>query len=316
MRYLLLTLGVCCAIAIVNPARAQANPAVNGITISPIIEQITLSPSQTSATFETQVTNNTNSGVVITVGAQDFTALNQSGAISFYNSSPIRTSNPHGLLDYLSIGYPQIALQPHQSQAVPITILNANKLAVGGHYAALLFKAANLNSAKGNQVTINQVVSSLVFLSTYGQGTQTTDLTTPVVGSITTSFPQAINAVFGNNGNTQTTPRGVVQILNSSSAVVSQGQINIDSGLILPQSKRLFNLTLSQTKKRLWPGIYRLRVYYRHDGQTTYRVYEQKFLFVNRPIIIAAIVVILLLLALVARFFLPAKLPYRLKQKP
>jgi methionine-rich copper-binding protein CopC len=304
MRYMLLALGICCVVAI-GHAKVQASTALNGITVSPAIEQITLKPDQTTATYEAQVTNNTGNPVVINASAEDFTSLNQNGGISFINSDQINTNNPHGLLGYLSIGYSAIALGPGQNQKVPITILNADKLAVGGHYSALLFKVSGASNSKGNKVVINQVVSSLLFLSTYGQGTQTIGLTTPVIGSLFTTFPQTINAVFEDTGNTQTAPRGVVQILDSSSHVVSQAQINVDSSLILPQSKRLFTLNLTRTTKHVWPGIYHLRIYYRHDGQAGYSVYEQKFLFVNGSVIAAVIVVIILLAILVRKILLP-----------
>ena len=315
MKYLLLlSLVVGCAL-LAGLGKAYATPAVNGITVSPAIQQITLKANQNSAGFTAQVTNNTTSQVVLHISAEDFTSLNQNGGISFYNSGTINTNNPHGLLNFLSIGLTEIALGPHQSQAVPVTILNANQLAVGGHYAALLFKVVGTTNGHGNRVIINQAVSSLIFLSTFGQGTQTTALTTPVIGSVFTSFPHTINAVLSNNGNTQTTPRGYVQILDSSSKVVSQGQINIDSGLILPASKRLFTLNLMQTKKHVWPGIYHLKIYYRHDGQAKYSVYEQKFLFVNGIIALVVIVLIVALLGLVAYIYLPKSL-YTVKRQP
>lgn len=314
MRYILSVLCFC-GICFASLTTAHAAPIATGITVSPAIEQISLSQNQSSATYATQITNNTTAQVVISISAEDFTALNQTGSISFYNSNQLSSNNPHGLLNYLSIAYPEVALQPGQSQTVPVTILNANKLAAGGHYAALLFKVSHLASAKGNRITINQVVSSLVFLSTYGQGTQSVTLTTPVTGSLLTTLPQVINAVFVNTGNTQTAPRGYLQILDSSSRIVSQGQINTDSSLILPQSKRLFGLNLIQTKRHLWPGVYLLKIYYRHDGQTTYSVYEQKFLFVNQSII-AVNIAVLLALALLAGKFISSKFGRLVKSKP
>lgn len=313
IKYFLLSLGIGFAVIASTGHAYAALPKVNGITVSPAIEQLTLNPNQNTASFNEQVTNNTTNPVVLKIGAEDFTYLNQYGGLDFYNSSV--DTNSHGLLDFLSIGFNQVALGPMQSQTIPISILNANKLAVGGHYAALLFKIQGLPIAHGNQVVINQEVSSLVFISTYGQGTQTTNLATPLVGSIVTSLPQTINAVFTNNGNTQTTPDGYAQILDSASHVISQGQINTGSGLILPGSKRLFTFNLTQSTGHVWPGIYRLRVYYQHSGQTQYIVYQQKFLFVNKTIIFAVIVVIIALVLLATRAFLP-KAFYSVKRQP
>ena len=315
MKYLLFIFGFC-GVVMSGCVSAQAASITSGMTISPAIEQISLNRNQTASTYATHVTNNTTSPVVVSISAEGFTALNQTGSISFYNSKALNVNDPHGLLNYLHIANPKVIVQPGQTQTVPITIVNANKLTAGGHYAALLFSVVHLPSPKGNQVTINQVVSSLVFLSTYGKGTQSIALTTPVISSVVTSFPNVINMVFANTGNTQTTPRGYVQILDSRSKLISQEQINTDSSLILPQSKRLFTLSLVQAKKHLGPGIYYLKIYYQHDGQATYTTYEQRFYFVNRWVIVAAIVAVLFVLVLAARFWLPADLPYRLKRKP
>ena len=294
-----------------------AAPAVKGITVSPAIIQISLSRNQTAATFAGQVTNNTKSAVVLGISAEDFTSLNQTGGISFLTGKA-GSGNPHGLAGSLVIGNPQVALGPGQSQMIPITVQSADKLATGGHYAALTYQLKSVTNPKGNSVAVDQTVSSLIFLTTYGQGTQTTDLTTPVVGSFATALPQNLNIVFGNAGNTQTTPRGLVQILDPAGNVVSQATINVDSGLILPQSERLFNLALTTQgrPRHPRPGLYTLRVMYRHDGQPTYAVYEQRFLFINLPLLVGIIGVLVLVAVLLARKFLPETLLYRLKSKP
>ena len=138
IKYFLLSLGIGFAVIASTGHAYAALPKVNGITVSPAIEQLTLNPNQNTASFNEQVTNNTTNPVVLKIGAEDFTYLNQYGGLDFYNSSV--DTNSHGLLDFLSIGFNQVALGPMQSQTIPISILNANKLAVGGHYAALLFK--------------------------------------------------------------------------------------------------------------------------------------------------------------------------------
>jgi len=279
-----------------------ATTAIKGITVAPAVQQITLQPNQTTADFSVSVTNNTTSSVILAVGAQDFTSLGLNGSLSFYKSNPINTNNKHGLTNYLSIGLPQVALAPKQSQVVPISVINADQMAPGGHYTAITFKITGTSSGKGSKVLINQTVSSLVFLTTAGQGTQTTILHTPLIGAFYPSLPNNISAVFSNNGNTQTTLRGYAQILNSSKEVVSQGQINIDSNLILPSSSRLFTLQLTKVKNHVWPGFYTLKVFYLHDGQTKYSIYTQKFFFLSWWFIIVILIIVMLIIGIIAFF--------------
>jgi hypothetical protein len=195
---------------------------------------------------------------------------------------------------------------------VPITVLNANQLAAGGHYAAIVYKVNGQTTKGSNNVSINQAVSSLVFLSTYGTGTQTTTLQSVISGSLLTNFPSSISLVIQNSGNTQTTPRGNIQIINSKGVVVSQDQINTISSLILPGSNRLFNFPVERTKTHIWPGYYTLKIYYRYDGQVGYNVYQKKFLYVGWPIIAGFVAIIILLLVFLVRKFIPNKY-YRLK---
>ena len=281
--------------AMLSVGHVEASSKLNGITVSPSIQQINLSQNQTTETISSEVTNNTASTIAINITAEDFTSLNQTGGINFYNSSQINNKDTHGLVDYIRIPAPTIVLSPGQSQSVPVMIINADKLAPGGHYAALIFKLANLAGAKGNNVLINQAVSSLIFLSTYGHGTQTLSLTNSVIGSITTTLPKTLNLVFENSGNTQTTPSGIVQLLDSSSKLISQTQINTGSSLILPVSDRLFTLNLTQTAKTGWFGLDQLKIMYRHDGQTNYLVYNKRFLYINQGLLTTVVIIGLLI---------------------
>src|ERR1017187_6601623 len=109
IKYLLLGLGVCSALLLGSSKAYAANPVVKGITVSPAIEQIILNPNQNTAGFTVQVTNNTPGPVVLNVSAEDFTTLDQNGDISFYNPTLINANNPHGLLNFLSIGLSELA---------------------------------------------------------------------------------------------------------------------------------------------------------------------------------------------------------------
>jgi hypothetical protein len=272
-----------------------------GITLSPTIEELTLNQNQTSVNYPLQITNNTNSPVAIHISAQDFTEYNDNGAIDFLNNTVDDTNDPHGLLSALSIGLPELALGPKQTETVPINIINTDLLAPGGHYAALLVSSGNISGLKGNQVGINQSVSSLIFLSTAGEGTQSTELHTPLIGGLFGTFPQTINAVFGNTGNTQTTLRGYVQIFRGKT-LISQNQINTTSGLILPESTRLFQLQVNPPKHYLWPGVYTLVVTYGHDGDATFTVYKQNFLYISSTLVISVIFEITVIVGIIVRY--------------
>jgi hypothetical protein len=145
-------------------------------------------------------------------------------------------------------------------------------------------------------------VSSLVFVTSYGAGTQELTLATPVIGSLYARMPDSLDVVFTNTGNTQTTVRGVAQVTDASGKPVSQGLINADSGLILPDSQRLFNVSLQPQSNALQlVGQYTLHVLYRHDGQDKYTVYEAKFFYVNAAIAWSSLPFAVICIAIVVR---------------
>jgi len=291
--WLILLIGFLIVIVGTNKVFA-ASSITNGITVSPAIQQIALSKNQTTANFKVEVINNTTNQQFITASTQDFTYLNQNGAVSFFTGTT-NINDTHGLVNFISIGLPEVALAPHQSKVIPISIANANKLSDGGHYVAIVFKAYPQNIKKAN-FAIVQAVSSLVFLSTYGGGTQNLSLDTEIISSIDLNLPRQIVTVMGNSGNTQTTPRGYIQILNPEGNLISQTQINVFSSLILPQSKRLLTDSLNPARRFLWPGFYTIKIFYNHDGQTNFSVYQKKIFVITEPFLIFIIVIIVVLI--------------------
>ena len=279
---------------------ADALTAGQGLTVTPAIKQIALAPSQMSATFTVSVTNTTDSPITVAISTQDFTTLNQNGGIRFLSTA---NSGPHALASSMSVATPQIHLDRGRSAAVTVAINDTEKLAAGGHYAAVVFRIVDSSSSGSNNiVSVMPAVSSLVFVTTSGAGTQQLDLSSPNIGSFQTQFPNQLNLVFTNSGNTQTTIHGVAQITESGGRPVSQGIINADSGLILPGSQRLFDVALHDvTGSPRIVGSYTLHILYRHDGQSDYSVYQQKFFFVNGLLVWGGTLVLLLGALLVLR---------------
>jgi hypothetical protein len=305
----------CCTLTAKGSAAtpAPAPAPLNGISVSPAVQQVQLAPNQASVTFDTTITNNTASSLVLSVSDEDFTALNQTGSIVFLPTQTINTNaNTHGLASNLAIGLTQVALLPHQSQAVPVTVTNANQLAVGGHYAAIVFQAGGQAKSGGANVNINEAVSSLVFVSTYGQGTQSLSLGSVGLSRFNLNFPTSVSAVLSDSGNTQTSPVGYIKIVNAHGAVISRSQINTNSNLILPGSSRLFNFGVTKLKKHILPGVYKLDFYYQTPGQTGYTMYTRQFIYLGWPLLIIVMAVVLLVLAFLIWKFVPSRY-YRIR---
>lgn len=300
MKRLLLLIG--CIGMMLGGSRVSAAPAPSGLSVAPAIEQIVFDPGQAAAEFSTQVVDNTGTNMTVVVSAQDFVASGQNGGIRFLDPG---SGGGHSLVSAITIGQEVVSIAAGQSAAVPVTVANISNLAPGGHYAAIVYRVVHAGALSGNTVSVTPAVSTLVFASTTGNGTQAIQLAPPAISAVQAALPTELNMVFGNTGNTQTTLRGIVQLTGADKQLISQGVINIDSGLILPGSTRLFSVDLGAPASGLrWPGFYYVRVAYRHNGQSDYSVYQKRFLFIGIPFVVGVIAVLVIVGLMLRRLVL------------
>jgi hypothetical protein len=280
-------------------AKVSAKPILNGITISPAINQITVSPGQSSYSTDIDVTDNTSSQVVIAVSAEDFQATNYSNSINFIPPGSVTVGgDQHGLAQSIVPGITQLALAPGQTEAVPITIENINNLQPGGHYAAIIFKTLSVGGgSQVNSVGINQIISSLIFLSTSGEGTQSVQLSNPDIGSFYLNMPKSLNLVFTNTGNTQTTPRGTVTITKGKQEV-AKGIIAVNSALLLPGNSGIYSVSMIKEVSHFSSGNYSIKIDYNAGEQKSSSLYNKQYLYLNYQyiLVVAAIFIVILMI--------------------
>ncbi len=125
--------------------------ASSAVTVSPAIQNVTLARNQDSASYTSSISNDTAQALRVQVVTRDFTSLSDNGGLAFVASG---TSATHGIASSLSVDTPLFVLQPHTSRSVKVTIVNATKLAGGGHYGAITYQLSplQLNNTPGNKV--------------------------------------------------------------------------------------------------------------------------------------------------------------------
>ena len=295
-----------CLIVIPSTITHASSTTVAGLTVSPAIQQVDLLKDQTNSSFTTQVTNNNAATITVRLSTNDFTALNTTGQVAFYNNSP--NPNPHGLAQWMKPAFTHFDLLPGATELIPVSIINVGTLAPGGHYGAIIYRVVvKGSSTTGNSVGSNEEVSTLVFLTTYNKGIQAVTMGNPHLNSLMLHIPTAVNLVLTNTGNTQTAPRGVVTVSTSSGKEIARGIIDIDSGLVLPSTSRLYAVALRAESGRNLPGLYKIHIVYRADGNTTSSTYTKTFILINEPIVVAAAVILLILTVFLIRKTTPYK---------
>ena len=292
LKGLKITAGALCVLLLLVVGNASAaNPQPIGIVVTPAIKKVVLRGNETTASFAVKVTNTSASLALMKVTTRDFTASSNGKQLTFVPATSDGSSKLHSLSKSLNVGLQQFPLAPGISQNVPVIIENANKLNPGGHYAAIIFNVQGLPNARST-VGVREAVSCLVFVDTATGGTQSISLAPVPVNHVVLSLPKSVDVVLTNQGNTETVPRGFVQIVGPKNHVISQGIINTDSGMILPGSSRLFPVSLRSIGSHTLIGTYHLKIYYRHDGQTTFNIYDKEFLLINIPIIVATVALV------------------------
>jgi hypothetical protein len=282
-----------------SPAFAASRTiTTSGIELNPAIEQLSVNAGQTTASFPIELHNSTSKSTIIYVSKNDFTALNQTGQVSFYGNNYDPNLNPHGLASNLIPSVTQFSLNANQSLKVNVTVDNINGLAPGGHYGAVTFFVGYPPHSKNSraEVSNNQVLTSIVFLTTAGKGTQALKLNQPLLSSFYFSMPSSMSLVIANSGNTQTTPRGYVTIQSKNGETeLARGILNEQSGLVLPASARLFDVNLRSEKHSWFGGTYKFVVAYRPDNATQFQYYQKSFYVVGAAIIWMILLLIILI---------------------
>lgn len=277
----LILLGVQGIASAAEPKAAQLLPP--GVSVSPALEQIRLTAGQNEAQFNLQITNNTKSQVQIKINFNDFKALNESGGIAFLGKNATDLQKSHGLTKWVQLATQQVGLDPNQTANVAVRLVDLQSLPPGGHYGAVTYQVLKaVPNGPGNKVTINQVLTSLVFLVTAGGGTQSLTLQKPVVHGVQFRIPSHFDLSFTGTGNTQTAPRGNVIIHSGNpEEPIATGILNPEGALVLPGSSRVLPTTLTTLGRPWWPHQYHVRIQYRADSATSFQTYNASFLYIN-----------------------------------
>lgn len=266
------------------------------LRVSPAVQNLVAQQSQTTISYTVSVTNAAETPVIVALGANNFNALGTNGQLIFTNNTAADAD--HGLAKRMTFVADTFTLAAGESKLITITLNDLTTLKAGGHYGAVIFKTRPFTAApiSGRQVTLNQSVASLVFLTTNGTGKYGLELQPVNSPAAVFKLPASYNLVFKNTGNIQTAPRGYMVVTDPFKRAVARATINPDSGLVLPQTSRLLQTSSVSTSRAFWPGLYTVHTYYKYDNASTYRQQTSRFLFVNLlftgPIIMAVIAAI------------------------
>jgi hypothetical protein len=244
------TLGVL-LVGSLGSAAAAATTGGNGLRVSPVRSDITVSPGQ-SQQVQITVTNVTTDTEDLQAVVNDFTANSDESGDPVLILGNNQYAPTHSLKRFVQ-PIPSFTLQPGEEKTVTVDVKIPAGTAGGGYYGAVRFAPASENSSQ--TVTLAGSVGSLIIATVPGNITDKLSIASFDVtknNSTSTFFTSKKNidvAVrFQNEGNIQEQPFGKVLLKSHSGKVLGEYEVNNTSprGNVLPGSIRKFSIPLDK----------------------------------------------------------------------
>lgn len=242
------------ASAVASAATDTSTTAGNGLKVSPVRTDLTISPgaSQDITVYAENVTDTTTEFQVI---VNDFTAGSNENGTPDIILNPNQYAAQHSLKRF-AIAPPDFTLAPHEQKAVDVKISVPAGTAGGGYYGVVRFLPINVGNSSKN-VSVAASVGTLVLLKVPGNLDENLTVASFNVsknassdgGSNFFTSGSGIKAIarFTNNGNIQEAPFGKL-VLKQGNKVLETKEINNSSppGDVLPGSTRRFSVPLDK----------------------------------------------------------------------
>ena len=244
--------------------------------LAPMLQEVTLHD-EAEVQIEITVTNTTAVQETFNLQVIDFGSLDESGGVAFLGGD--RTlETKYSLASWMKPEKQSVTLAPGASETLRLTIENTPSLSPGGHYGAVVFQSGSDSSKLvTNSIAIKQMIASLVFVKKVGGANPSLELQEVKRNKSWFYLDREIEIRFRNPGNVHVVPRGVVKIIDPIGNPRYRGIINEASALVLPESDRLFKLSLNPLGLSVLPGWYSFSVEYRFDGESEMRLWEERF---------------------------------------
>lgn len=249
-------------------------------SVNPLYTDIRLD-TESEQSFFLEVGNTTNNPIVFRLSFVDFGSLDESGGIAFLGEGS-DLQKRYGLASWLSAEKDVVTVFPQGREKIRFTVANRESLSPGGHYGAVLFRAekeGDDGNTTSSDVSISPNFTALVFVRKTGGEIRELQYRDLVFRTDFLGIPDKVSERFQNSGNVHVTPRGVVEVRDPFGRIVRRGILNEESGIILPESYRLYPIALKSLEKAIFPGFYTVSATYRYDGREDFTALPPERIF-------------------------------------
>ena len=222
----------------------------NSLSVSPSLLQLDLAKDTSEANLT--YTNTTSQTLEVSLSASDFAPLEDGYKISFLSQKDA-DNYKYSLSSWVDFSEKTILIPPNSKKTITVFIAK-DKLTSGGHYATIL---AQMHSVKANDIQINSVLASLLFVRTNsGKEIDAASIVSMDTDGDLLTFPSSVTLRINNTGDSALTPYGLIQVKDSLNREVARGILNTDSQQVLPESIRSYTVRLRSLTLAFLPGRY------------------------------------------------------------
>ncbi len=224
-------------------AQAQTSNTTKGLSISPLRAFVQVNAGATK-TASLTVANNTASPLTVQLFDKQFSVADYTYDYRFATPQP----------DLVTIGIPQVVLQPGKSQAIAYTVTVPKDVTPGGYYYTLF---ASATPAGNEKVTLQ--AASLLYVTVNGDLHKTTELQSASIQSVSFGKDFSYQLQARNTGNVHYFVYAAGQLHGPSARPAEQPATHI----LLPGKVRTIPGTISAP---ILPGIYKAEYGYKTDS--------------------------------------------------
>lgn len=280
----------------IGPQKTSAKIPGEGLTISPPISELTLSPGQSSENI-IKINNPTSSLVEVYPKVMNFRSGSESGDPTF--TSVTNEGQSYSLASWISYDDAKLALTPEQDIEFRYKISVPTDAEPGGHYGVVFFVSEPPKpNGKETQVAISSMLGSLILVKIPGDIKEEAILREFSAKKFYLKMPANITTRIENIGNIHIKPRGDIVIKNMFGSQNTVLDVNPKKGNILPESIRRFDTSFNDSKFSLGRYSANLNLQYGDSN----KVLSSKLSFWVIPwwfIVIVAVIIILIIILII-----------------
>lgn len=276
------------------------NNSTNTFKITPVRRDVEVKPGE-SKTFQTTVTNLTDTDITVRAIENDFIAGDERGTPALILDES-KYAPSHSLKRYMK-PIANVTVPAKSTKVVEVVVTMPKDVKAGGYFGAIRF--APVSTEAGGQVNLNTSVASLLLVTVPGKVTEKLSLTNFEVqqnsktGEMFTSPDKLqVLARFMNEGGVQEAPFGKVSVVQDDKKVVYETDFNNKDprDVVLPDSARRWDIPLKNIGGF---GHYTVTATFTYGKKNQSIEVSKSFWVIPQMLIIAVVVGLLLLIALI-----------------